>query len=59
LSDRGFLKYQAALVNLEDAAFYIRNHADDLRLDDDIVEALMKIEFVANQLSNVNEFDSE
>lgn len=55
----GFLKYQAHLVNLSEGAFYIRNHADDLHLDDDILDVLFKIEDMAEALQNKTDFEKD
>lgn len=57
LTEDGLLRYQASLVNLEDSAFYIANHGDDLLLDDDVMATLHKVDEVCMKLKKQKEFE--
>lgn len=44
MTETGYIRLRAHLLNITDALFYIRNHADDLLLDEPILEMIWEME---------------
>ena len=55
----GFKKYEASLVNLQDSAFYIYNHADDLLLDEEVVKIMCAVMGVSCSLLARDTFEEK